>query len=315
MTSIATWPDCRRTHDDQPCVACGLPCPNRGDTRITTTAVLCDIGGHDVVLETILRSLGADVDSGELPAGLDIVQVGDLVRLSHRRGAGSDRCVEIVDRFMAASPGQWIQLIGNHEVACIGGPTMDTWDPPSACMTAKTLRTLQRWWDAGAMRVATVLPLRGQSALVSHAGLTRGRYEAIGMPATPADAASVLNEVCGNDPQRWGAPGVLVSGTPTLSADCLWADATSELYPSWVGHQVPFSQVHGHAQVFDWCRSNWRSDVSDAVKALCVVDPLRRRVRFGGPGAALLGIDWTLTDPSSIPGDLPPVLVSYGRQR
>jgi hypothetical protein len=312
MTAIATWPDCRCTRNDQSAVICDLPCSNRGDTRIAATAVLCDIGGHDTVLETVLRSLGADVDSGELPAGLDIVQIGDLVRLSQCRGAGSDRCVEIADRFMVASPGRWTQLIGNHEVACIGGPTMATWESPALCMTDKTLRTLQRWWDAGAMQVAMVIPFQGQPALVSHAGLTRGRYEALGMPATPADAARVFNEVLGDDPATWGAPGVLVSGTPSLSADCLWADATTELYPSWAGHQVPFNQVHGHSQVFDWHRSHWRPAASDAVKAQSVVDPIRRRVRFGGPGNVLLGIDWTLTSPTSIPGGLPPVLVSYG---
>ena len=312
MTITATWPDCRCTRYDQPCIACDLPCSNRGDTRIVATAVLGDIGGHATVLETILRSLGADVDSGEVPAGLSVVQVGDLVRLSPKRGAGSDRCVEIADRFMAASPGRWTQLIGNHELACIGGPMMARWDRPSKCMTAKTLRTLKRWWDTGAMQVATVLPFRGQEALVTHAGLTRGRFDALGMPVTPADSARVLNEVLGADPQHWGAPGVLVSGTPSPSADCLWADATSELYPSWAGHQVPFNQVHGHSQVFDWHRSHWRPAASDAVKAQSVVDPIRRRVRFGGPGNVLLGIDWTLTSPTSIPGGLPPVLVSYG---
>lgn len=51
------WPDCR----------CDPPCSNRGDLRLAATAVLCDIGGHDVVLKGILRSFGADVDSGELP--------------------------------------------------------------------------------------------------------------------------------------------------------------------------------------------------------------------------------------------------------
>lgn len=313
MTITATWPDCRCTRYDQPCVACDLPCSNRGDTRIAATAVLGDIGGHATVLEAALRNLGADVDSGELPHGLSVAQVGDLVRLSPKRGAGSDRCVEIVDRFMAASPGRWAQLLGNHEVACIGGPAMAMWDPPSACITAKTLRTLQRWWDTGAMRVATVIPLRGKPALVTHAGLTRGLYETLGMPPTPADAARVLNEVLGDDPKHWGAPGMLVSGTPSLSADCLWADATTELYPSWAGHHMPFSQVHGHSQVFDWYRSNWRPDASTVVKALSVVDSVRRRVHFGGPDNVLLGIDWTLTSAASLPRKLPAVLVSHGR--
>lgn len=274
------------------------------------TAVICDVGGHDGVLERVLASLGADVESGDLPRGLRVVQVGDLVRLSKKRGAGSDRCVEIVDRFLTTSPDRWTQLAGNHELACIGGFHMASWDAPSDVLNPSTIRTLSRWWDEGGMEVATLASFCDKPILVTHAGLTHQCHKEIGLPPTPIDAAMMLNEAVGKDPLQWGVPGVLVTGVPSPAADCLWADAGTELYPSWVGREMPFTQIHGHSQVFDWGRFAWRTDLSDEVKARTVVDPIQRRVRFDGVGGVLLGIDWTLTDVSSVPEGLPPVVVS-----
>lgn len=187
---------------------------------------------------------------------------------------------------------------------------MASWDAPSDALSTSTIRTLRRWWDEGAMEVATPASFREQPTLVTHAGLTYQRYAMIGLPPTPIDAAMVLNEDVGEDPLRWGAPGVLVSGVPSPDADCLWADAGSELYPSWVGREMAFTQIHGHSQVFDWGRFAWRTDLSDEVKARTVVDPIQRTVRFDGVGGVLLGIDWTLTDVSSVPERLPPAVVS-----
>lgn len=45
----------------------------------STTVVIGDIGGHLDVLERILLQLGVDSDDA-LPTGLQVIQVGDLVR-------------------------------------------------------------------------------------------------------------------------------------------------------------------------------------------------------------------------------------------
>lgn len=270
-------------------------------------AILCDIGGHDTVLETILHSLGADIDSGYLPTGLSIVQVCDLVRLSPKRGAGSDRCVEIADKFI--NTGRWTQIIGNHEVACIGGSAMATWDAPSDCLSTATLDTLARWWETGLMQVATVVPFEDAPTLVTHAGLTSAQHRALGSPTTPSEAARSLNQVIGLHPKDWDIPGVLVTGVVSPDADCLWADSASELYPSWELRPMPFNQIHGHSQVFDWVLNDWKGGASDSVRHMSVVDSTRRTVRFRTSGHTLLGIDWTLTDVASVPATLPPAIM------
>jgi hypothetical protein len=275
------------------------------------TAIICDIGGHDVALEDILRRLGADANSGYLPPDLSIIQVGDLVRLSHKRGYGSDRCVEIVDRFIET--GRWIQIIGNHEVACIGGSTMPTWDDPTDCISDKTVDTLTRWWNMGLMHVAATAKIKGRSALVTHAGLTSNQHKNLGSPATPADAAAALNRVIGRHPKEWGVPGVLVTGVISPDADCLWADSASELYPSWQSCLMPFDQIHGHSQIFDWESNGWKVGISGSLRHMSDVDTDRRTVRFRQSDCSILGIDWTLTDPVSVPSILPPVLILNNR--
>ena len=61
--------------------------------------------------------LGADLDSGVVPEGLAIIQVGDLVH----KGPDSGECFALADRFLVSSPGRWVQLVGNHEAQYLGG--------------------------------------------------------------------------------------------------------------------------------------------------------------------------------------------------
>ena len=81
-------------------------------------AVIGDVGGHLSELRRELVRLGADEETGELPADLTIVQVGDLVH----RGPDSAGVVRLVDRHLRARPGQWIQLVGNHEAQYLTAP-------------------------------------------------------------------------------------------------------------------------------------------------------------------------------------------------
>ena len=59
-----------------------------------------DVGGHLAELRRELVRLGADPETGELPADLTIVQVGDLVH----RGPGLAGVVGLVDRHLRADP-------------------------------------------------------------------------------------------------------------------------------------------------------------------------------------------------------------------
>jgi len=272
------------------------------------TLVIGDIGGHAAVLEEVLRRVGANPDTGELPDGLGVIQVGDLVRLSARAGRESDRCVEIADRFICHSGSRWLQLIGNHEVACLGGPRMPAWKRPEAALSGRTIETLERWWKERSMVLAGVVEASGQAALVTHAGLTSGFLESLGTHDL-ISTAQQLNLLAGEDFAKWMRPGVLVSGEADLAADCIWADSGRELYPSWEIPKLPFSQVHGHSQLFIWEKNAWSGAAPSWAKKACEVHVDERQVRFERDGKFLLGIDWILKDPASVPELLPEVLI------
>lgn len=276
---------------------------------LLSTLVIGDIGGHAHVLEEVLKSAGANPDTGELPDGLGVVQVGDLVRLSARAGRESDRCVEIADRFIGYPGSRWVQLVGNHEVACLGGPRMPGWKRPEAALSGRTIETLERWWKERSMVLAEVVEVSGQRTLVTHAGLTSGFLQTLGT-GDLSSTAQQLNHLAGEDFAQWMRPGVLVSGEADLAADCIWADSGRELYPSWKERKMPFSQVHGHSQLFIWEKNAWSAAAPRWAKKACEVDVLKRQVRFERDGKFLLGIDWILKDPASIPEHLPEVLVA-----
>src|SRR5580704_8864056 len=134
------------------------------------------------MLRRCLQELDADTATGIIPDDLVVVQVGDLVH----RGPDSTGVVALVDRMMSASPGQWVQLIGNHEAQeGLGGP--DFWHEP---LSPGLRSDLRRWVDGNQARLAVALDtVEYGPVLVTHAGLTRHKWVAIGRPDEPDDAA------------------------------------------------------------------------------------------------------------------------------
>ena len=111
-------------------------------------AVIGDVGGHAEPLRHELARLGARPD-GSLPEDLIVVQVGDLIH----RGPDSAQVVNIVDRYLRTQPGQWIQLIGNHEAHYLQPPVF-VWPET---LSRKHIRILNRWWQNGAAAVAAAV--------------------------------------------------------------------------------------------------------------------------------------------------------------
>jgi hypothetical protein len=133
---------------------------------VRRVAVLGDIGGQFAVLRRVLAELGAS--SGRLPDDLAVVQVGDLVRVG---GNGLDNvgCMSLAEHCRAANPGRWVQLLGNHDMALLGGPRRPSW--PAVSTDDGSARTLRRWWDEREGQLA--LAVRCQEygdVLITHAG-------------------------------------------------------------------------------------------------------------------------------------------------
>lgn len=219
---------------------------------MTRIAVVGDVGGHRDELASALRALGAaDGDDGPvLPPDLVVVQVGDLID----RGPDSAGVLRLVDGVLTRQPAQWVQLVGNHEQRYVHRAVFrwpETLDPDSAA-------TLVRWWRTGTMRAAVAFTdASGLGWLACHGGLTAEyRRDVLGRPGTAREAAEAIDAL--RFDERLWRPGAKLTGSPDRWAGPVWADAASELHPSWLdryaerGAPPPFAQVYGHSQAARW---------------------------------------------------------------
>lgn len=251
------------------------------DARV---AVIGDVGGHLDELRRELLRLGADPATGVLPPGLTIVQVGDLVH----RGPDSAGVVALVDRFLHASRGRWIQLVGNHEAQYLSAPAF-AWPERLDDHAAGTVRG---WWADGLMRVAVAVPgPTGQEVVITHAGLTAGFWRReLEAPTDAGVVADRLNALIGEAGDALFRPGqMLLGGRPELGAGPLWASAVSELVPSWLGAGMPFDQVHGHTSLYDWDQGRFLARPEIARRTTLDLVARHETTKLGG--SRIIGVD------------------------
>lgn len=247
-------------------------------------AVIGDVGGHLVALERELRRLGSDPETGDLPDGLVVVQVGDLIH----RGPDSSGVVRLVDRYLRHQPEQWVQLVGNHEAQYLHEPVFrwpERLDRGSAAL-------LRGWWENGRMQVAAWVDTPTGQHLVTHAGVTASFWsQVLDGPSTAAEAAGVLNSMPATRQDELFRAGRLLHGQrrDTGPVGPLWACAATELLPGWVATEMPFSQVHGHTSVFDWRRRTFRVDPEIARRT--VLDEQARHELTALDGGQVIGVD------------------------
>lgn len=127
-------------------------------------------------------------------------------------------------------------LIGPNEIAALSLPTEWT--------NSRSLYYLRNYWlteHENSILVATVLNNR----LVTHGGLTHGKWIKMGKPETPEIAADMLNaEYAG---KMYMGPSLGLGYPPNLAADPIFADPFMEFYPSWITttDEMPFGQILG----------------------------------------------------------------------
>ncbi len=266
--------------DHSPAEVAGPPAAPSG----RRVAVIGDVGGHLVALRRELIRLGADERTGELPADLTIVQVGDLVH----RGPDSAGVVALVDRHLRGGSGQWIQLAGNHEAQYLTAPAF-SWPERLDQASADTVRG---WWSDGLMQVAVVLSgAEDRDVLITHAGLTAGYWRQIlGAPVEAVRAADALNHLIGDHDPVLFRPGQMLTGRgPELAAGPLWAAAATELVPGWMGAGMPFDQLHGHTSLYAW--DERRFAVREEIARRTTVDVTARHESTKLGGSRIIGID------------------------
>lgn len=254
-----------------------------GDQPRHRVAVIGDVGGHLQELRSELCRLGGDEQSGRLPDDLTVIQVGDLVH----RGPDSAGVVALVDGYLTRQPDRWVQLVGNHEAQYLRPPLFE-WPERIDTATAETIR---RWWADGQLVVAAAVESQLETFLVTHAGLTAHLWaETLGAPASAEQAAVALNQLIGSGDEVLFRPGQMLHGKKRdRYAGPLWADAATELVPGWLGTVLPFSQVHGHATLFDWQHRRFR--VGSDLALLTTVDEDAKHEFTLLRGGRIIGVD------------------------
>jgi hypothetical protein len=274
-------------------------------------AAIGDIGGHRAVLAEAIRSLGGDPDAGSLPEDLVVVQVGDLVH----KGPDSGGAVALAEHMRRSCAGRWVQLVGNHDLAHIGGPLPA--DCANCVLADETVDTLRAWWRLGLAYLAAAVRTPEGEVLVCHAGLSVGCWELLGAPATAGAAAVALNATVGRSDSPAFIAGRLLTGETDPGAGPCWAEVSYEVYLPWVDLGImPFQQVHGHAAPWDWARNGFWPDTPDEIKARCRPDHRNRRtttllgrLASGAPVIAT-SIDWRLG--TAAPASIWPVWTVQG---
>lgn len=246
-------------------------------------AVVGDVAGHLDELRSELTRLGADEKTARLPSDLTVIQVGDLVH----RGPASDGVIALVDRYLKEQPGQWIQLVGNHEAQYLREPAFD-W---SERISADGVATLRRWWSTGQMRAAACVSAESESFLITHAGLTAAYWrETLGAPRSAEQSAAAINALIGTDDAVLFHAGQMLGGRKVdRAAGPIWAAAATELVPGWLGSTLPFSQLHGHTTIFDWQQRQFRS--AGIVAQFTSVDEDAKHETTQLDGGRIIGID------------------------
>ena len=277
-----------------------------GDTVfcVGQVAVVGDIGGHLCALQETLTQLGCE--GPHIPEGLVVCQVGDLIH----RGPASGAVVTYVDEIMKKNPGQWVQLLGNHEENEI---LRHQFEWPDRVDDA-TRDTLMRWWEDGSMQLAWSFDMNGVrdpqtgelthsladnpstncgEVLVTHAGVTVGVWEQLGRTQSAHDAAQLINAERYNYQHAVWNTGVMLERQIRRDAGVVWARADDELLWFWNNQLGPgFHQVHGHSSAYNWGRGRYqRRDLEGILRGQTSVDTRFRHLRTELEGGTIWGCD------------------------
>ena len=282
-------------------------------------AVIGDVGGHFSEFHEALVGVGMDPRSRELPPGVCVVQVGDLVH----KGPDSADVLELVEELLAKSPVEhpnYVQLMGNHEGYYLGAQQFAGQNEVSFSDQGR----LARWKAEGSLALAVAVSLSGGEsptplasglegeALISHAGLTHGLWKRVGSPRDAVTTVRALAASYQRDPRDVIRAGMMLGNPVNPKAGVLWAHAGEEVYPGWMSHPLPFHLIHGHTTAVWWARKTW--SIGEGMIKQCQVDEARRHTKVTTPrGIGMIGCDpgfGRLADGRLVPVVLPGARIS-----
>jgi hypothetical protein len=266
--------------------------------------VFGDTGGHAPQLFGALEELGIDWKTGVIPDGVRIIHCGDLIH----KGPNSKVLLAVVDTLIRNNPGQWIQILGNHEFQHIkGSPYFWRCD-----CDQEDVNIINEWFEEGLatatfavdsavsfdVAVKPVEAFKPETGIFfSHAGLTRRWWQTYFKNQTLKGGSDFLNR---QDVYMLTQPGEMLTGRVNLEAGPVWATGNNEVFNSWVNPDtgnvidMPFIQVHGHTSSYLWKAHRWwdRKDPEfRQFKAMTKLDQKNRAVVTSMAHGTLVGID------------------------
>lgn len=275
----------------------------------TKTAIFGDVGGHWKPFVNGLTSIEVDVKNRVIPAGLTVVQLGDLVH----KGPSSNELVILADEMMQAnnhdeSRGNWVQLMGNHESQYfLGAPRF--W---AMQCSMHSIATLNQWWRNKDIRLHHVVEQdSGKPFVISHAGISHRLFfhaESIwksmeseqspdyGLNLATRNLSDFSEWIDSLQPERMdivAQPGAMLTGKISRNAGLVWAESIREVYSTWRGEEnVPFHQVHGHSAPFTWSKSKFFPNVPEIYRKEIVLDKRSRHSYWtNSDGTMFIGVD------------------------
>lgn len=260
--------------------------------------VMSDTGGWLPQLLNTFDKLGINAEEGTIPEDIRVIHCGDIIH----KGPFSSQLLYIITNLMLNNPGQWIQLMGNHEAQHIpGAPTF--WHCDCTPNDVGLLQALRR---EGMMNPTFGLndeaiftppfglqvPERKTSIFFSHGGLTAGFWDwKTEGEVNVEEVSRKLNEL---PIAEVTAPGLMLGeNVPPRSVGPVWAIGNTEVFNSWrelEGQDMPFAQFHGHTTSYSFDYRKWWQGLH-TFQQTAVLIPAKRTVASALNNNLMLGVD------------------------
>lgn len=259
-----------------------------------------DTGGHMKQFFNALKEIGVEPRTGHIPEDVRIIHLGDLIH----KGPHSSLLIDRVNTLMRRNPGQYVQLLGNHEFQHIEGSPY-FW---RCNCSMEDIGTINDWFDEGfssasyglngiinakfevSEKPKLVVP-ENQGIFFSHAGLSHHWWDVMKAPSDPVVMAETINNL---DVWVVTTPGEML-GVSGMHAGPVWATGNNEVFNDWEqsGETMPFIQMHGHTTSYNWVSKKWwRHDKAFMpFKNATKLNPETHAVITQMAGSLLVGID------------------------
>lgn len=230
--------------------------------------ILGDTGGHFQQLRKALLEIGLH-DDYVLPDNVHIIHLGDVVH----KGPDTLKTIQLVDTVMHKNPGQWTQIIGNHEAQYLGG--INFWVEN---IDEEVVHTLRNWYVNDLLNFSYTLPAyktlhtheRNYAlhapTVFTHAGITQEFFDQYLDNVVVEDFDKVIKSLSIDAIYR---PGLMLGEDNNSRIGPVWAHGVHEVWNSWL-NTAKFNQIVGHIAPYSWGFEEWfpgtnRNFISKAV--------------------------------------------------